>query len=167
MQRIFAVVVFEQLLLHRLSVSSDDVTGSFLARHAVDRDGFAVDLHVSFRAGKYKALALLASVDKVHAQAQVESFAIVEQAEHHVRHVAAILPKTKSSCCHAARWTVRAGNEMRSAEQVHEQVAGNSAAVGFPFAPLEEVFRIEGDLGGRAQEPRPVTSFWRSVERNG
>ena len=54
---------------------------------------------------------------------------------------------------------MRPGDEMSSAEEMDEQVAGHAAAVGFPLAPLEKVFGIERNFRGSAQKARPVTGF--------
>src|SRR5215831_548149 len=55
---------------------------------------------------------------------------------------------------------------MRPAEQVHEEIAGDSRAVGLPLAPLEEMLGIEGDLRSVPEEAVPVAGLRRSIEGN-
>ena len=47
---------------------ADHQAGICLARHAVDADKVAADLHCAFGAGEDEAFALFAAVDKVDAQ---------------------------------------------------------------------------------------------------
>ena len=56
---------------------------------------------------------------------------------------------------------------MGAAEEVDEEVAGDSAAVGLPFAPLEEVLGVPGNFGGGAEEAWPVAGLGAGVERDG
>src|SRR5258708_23150430 len=55
---------------------------------------------------------------------------------------------------------------MRAGEEMNKQIAGDAASVGLPFAPLEEMFRVEWDVGSRAQKALPVAGLRRSVRRN-
>ncbi len=61
---------------------------------------------------------------------------------------------------------MRTGDEVGSAKQVDEKVAGHTTAVGFPLAPLEEMLGIEGNFGRRAQKSWPVTCLGRSIQRH-
>ena len=60
-----------------------------------------------------------------------------------------------------------AGDEVSAAEEVNEEVACDSAAVGLPFAPLEEVLGVPWNFGGGAEETWPVAGFGAGVERDG
>ena len=103
---------------------------------------------------------------KLTRRAEVEALGIVEQSQHHVGNVAAVFPVAQPAGGHAARGAVGAGDEMRAAEEVDEQVAGHAAAIGLPLAPLEEVLGVQGNLGRRAQEPRPVAGLRGRIEGN-
>ena len=90
--------------LHRVGEGVDGVAGRLFARHAADGHAVAANLHCAFGAGEDETFALLAAIDEVHAQAQVESLAIVEQTEHHVGHIAAVVPEAQAAGRHGARW---------------------------------------------------------------
>src|SRR5580693_5108911 len=50
---------------------------------------------------------------------------------------------------------------------MYEEVSSHAAAVGFPFAPLEEVLRVEGNFRRSSKKGRPVAGYGRSIQRNG
>ena len=120
-------------------------------------------LHGAFGAGEEEPFALLAAVDEVDAQTEVEALRIVEEREQDVGDVAAVLPEAEAAGSHGAGWAHGAGDEVSSAEEMDEEIAGDAAAVVLPFAPLEKVLGIPGNLGSGAEEARPVAGLggWR------
>ena len=163
----FLAVLLEVEPLHFGGEGADGVAGFFLERCAVDGDGVAGDLHGALGAGEEEALALFAAVDEVDAEAEVETFRIVEECEQDVRGVAAVFPEAQAAGGHGLSWAGGAGNEVGAAEEMDEEVAGDSAAVGFPFAPLKEMLGVPWDFGGGAEEARPVAGFGTGVEGDG
>src|SRR5581483_3281952 len=138
--RVLHVIRVAQLLLHGLAVGADHEARFLLARSAADAHEVASDLHGAFRAGEDQAFALISAIDEVHAECEVKSLRIVEQPEHHVVGIAAIFPEAKTSGCHGASRSGAAGDEVRAAEEVNEEITGDSGAVSFPLAPLKEMF---------------------------
>src|SRR5271166_5654816 len=135
---ILLCILFPNRFLCRFRKALNEKAWLLFARHAVYAHGVAGNLYGAFGAGKDQPFTLLAAIHKIHPQAQVESFAIIEQPQHHVWHVAPIIPKAQSTCGHAARWAVRAGDEVRATEEMHKQIAGHAAAISLPLAPLKE-----------------------------
>src|SRR5579871_4282422 len=163
---ILLAVAFLNTFLHRIGVGANHQTWLFLKRRAADAHGVAGNLHRAFRAGKDQTLALLSSINEVHAEGEVEPFSIVEQAKHDVESVAPVFPEAQSSGRHSAGRTICAGNEVGSAEQVNEEIARHSAAVGLPLPPLKEVLGIEWNRGGGPEETRPIAGFGRCIQGN-
>ena len=127
----------------------------------------AGDLHGAFGAGEEEAFAFFAAVDEVDAEAEVEAFGIVEECQQDVGGVAAVFPEAQAAGGHGAGGAVGTGDEVGAAEEMDEEIAGHAAAVGLPFAPLEEVLGVPWDFGGGAEEARPVAGFGAGVGRNG
>src|SRR5437588_1459343 len=116
-------VALKNPLLHRFREGTNRITGFLWEWRTADADRIARNLHRPFRASEDQTLALLPSIHKVHAQAEVEAFPIIKQAQHHVGSVSSVFPEAQASGCHGSRRTVGPGNEMGAAEQVHEQVS--------------------------------------------
>src|SRR6266516_2351231 len=95
--RILLVITVAYFFLHGFGVGADHQAGLFLARSAADTDGVVGNLESALRSGEDEPFALLASVDEVDAQAEVEALRIVEQAEQYIVGVAAVLPESDSS----------------------------------------------------------------------
>src|SRR5579859_199824 len=93
-RRILLVIVVEDALLHGLGEAVDEEAGLLLARGAADGQRVEGNLQRAFGAGEDQAFAFLAAIDEVHAQAEVESFGIVKQAEHDIVGVAAIFQRS-------------------------------------------------------------------------
>src|SRR5882757_208252 len=149
--RIFLPVLLRVFLLHFVCKGADREAGLLLAWCAVNGYAIACDLHLALGAGEEEAFALFAAIDEVDAEAEVEALRVVEESEHNVARVAAIFPVAQAACCHSARGAFCAGDEVRAAEEMNEEIAGDAAAVGLPLAPLEEVLWVEGNLGCAAQ----------------
>ena len=155
----FFAVLLEVEPLHFGGEGADGVARFFFEWRAIDGDGVAGDLHGAFGAGEEEAFALFAAVDEVDAEAEVEAFGIVEECKQNIGGVAAVFPEAQAAGGHGASGPVRAGDEVGAAEEVDEEVAGYSAAVGLPFAPLEEVLGVPWNFGGGAEEAWPVAGF--------
>src|ERR1700739_1733021 len=167
MRWILLAIVRLDLFLHRLGERTHCKARLRLAWNAAQCHYSPTDLQCAFGARENQALALFAAVDEIDAQAQIESFGIVEQPQHHILCISPIIPEPNRSRSHAPRWSMRTGYEMRPAEQVHKQVAGHAAAIRLPLAPLEKLLRAERNLRRSAQKPRPVARLRRSIRRNG
>src|ERR1700686_3833751 len=166
-QRILLPVAFQRAFLHGFREGINRVSWFLSKRRTAYADRVPGNFHGAFRAGKDQPLALLASIHEIDAQAKVEAFAIVKEAEHDVGSVSPVFPETQPSRCHCSRGTVCPRNEVGAAEQVHEKVSSHAASVGFPLAPLEKVFGVKGNAGSSSQEARPIAGFRRSIWRNG
>ena len=77
----------------------------------------------AFRAGEEEAFALLAAIDEVHMQAEVEAFRVVEEGKQNIVGVAAVFPVANGAGGHGARGPC-ARDEVRAAEKMDEEVAG-------------------------------------------
>ncbi len=163
----FFAVLLEVESLHFGGEGADGVAGLFFEWSAVDCDGVACDFHGAFGAGEEEAFALFAAVDEVDAEAEIEAFGIVEECQQDIGGVAAVFPEAQAAGGHGVGGAGRAGDEVSAAEEVNEEVACDSAAVGLPFAPLEEVLGVPWNFGGGAEETRPVAGFGAGVERDG
>src|SRR5579872_6291672 len=141
--RILLPVLLLNLRLHRLGKCGDRQSRLALARHAGQSYAAPSNFDCAFRTREHQALALFAAVHKVHTQAQVESLGIVEQSQHHVQCITAVIPVPQCSGGHALGRPARAGYEVRPAEEVDKEVSGHTASISLPLAPLEEMFRIE------------------------
>ena len=91
---------------------------------------------------------------------------IVEEAQHHVGHIPAVFPEAQPSGGHRACGPMRAGDEVGSAKEMDEKIAGYPASISLPLAPLEKVLGVKGNLGRGAQKSRPVTGFGRGIQRH-
>lgn len=89
---VLLAVFRDVLLLHGIRKGGDGIAGLLFAGSAVNGDRLAGDNHLAFGAGEDEAFALLASVDKIDAQAQVEVFRVVEERKQNVVDVAAVFP---------------------------------------------------------------------------
>src|SRR4051794_36973334 len=79
--RILLAILVDVLLLHSFGKGGNGVAGFGFGRGTGDRDSIAADGHEAFGAGKEEALTLLAAIDEVHMQAEVEPFGVVEERE--------------------------------------------------------------------------------------
>jgi len=164
---IFLTVLLDGFLLYLVAEGADGVAGFSFARGARNGDSLAGYLHGAFGAGEEEALALVATVDEVDAEREVEAFWVVEEGEQDVGGVTAVFPEAEVSGGHGASWAVGAGNKVSSTEKVDEEVAGDSAAVVMPFAPLEEALGVPRDLRSGAEEARPVARLGGGIGGNG
>ena len=163
----FLAVLLEVLPLHFGGEGADGVAGLFFEGRAADGDRVAGDLHGAFGAGEEEAFAFFTAVDEVDAEAEVEAFGIVEEGEKDVGGVAAVFPEAQAACGHGVCGAGGSGDEVGAAEEMDEEIAGDSAAVGLPFAPLEEVFGVPWNFWGGAEEAWPVAGFGAGIERDG
>src|ERR1700722_18150108 len=62
---------------------------------------------------------------------------------------------------------MRPCDEVGSAKQMYEKVAGYAAAVGLPLTPLKKVFAVKGYLGRSTQKAWPITCLGRGIQRHG
>src|SRR5215472_17047087 len=127
--RILLAVQLDRALLHLVRKRADAVAWFLLAWGTCHGDGLAGDLHRALGPGKEEAFALVASIDEVDAQREVEALGVVEQRKQNIGDVAAILPEAQTSGGHRAGRAFGAGDEVGSAEEMDEEIAGDSAAI--------------------------------------
>src|ERR1039458_908083 len=161
------VVLIDNDLLHGCRKGFNGVAGSFFSGNTRHADGITGDFHGALGAGEEEALALFAAVNEVDTEAESESLLVIEEAEDGVGCVTAVLPVAEAACCHGAYRAVGSGDEVRPAEKMDEEVAGDAAAIGLPLTPLEEMLGVEGNLGRSAKKARPIAGLFRGVGRDG
>src|SRR5215472_11748282 len=72
--RVLLVIRLQRTLLHRLGKRVDRVSGFLLPRLTADAERVPPNLHRPFRADEHEGFTLVASIDEVHAQSEIESF---------------------------------------------------------------------------------------------
>ena len=139
--------------------------GFFFKRRARYGHAVAGNLHQTFRAGEEKAFTLFAAVHEVDVQGKVEALRIIKERKQHVVRIAPILPEAQAASGHGAGGAVGAGNEVRAAEEMHEEIAGYAGPIIMPLAPLEEALGRPWHFRRGAFEARPVAGLSARVGR--
>src|SRR5580698_7262327 len=109
--RIFPLILGFNSLLHGFREGVNGQTRLLFSRNPAHSYTISADFHRSLRAGEDQSLALFAAIHKIDSEAQIESFTIIEQAQHDVWCVATIIPETNRTGGHALRGPVGTGDE--------------------------------------------------------
>src|ERR1700712_3216297 len=131
------------------------------------REAVVADLQRSFGAGEEEALGIFATGYLVYTQAEIEALRVVKQGQHHVGNIASVFPVAQATGSHGPCGSVRPGDEVRSAEQMNEEITSHAGAVVRPLAPLEEALGVPGKLRGRTEKAWPVAGLKAGVRWDG
>ena len=170
LRRILPTVLVEKLLLQLPGEGANRVSRLFLPGLSLYGHP-AIDCQHAFAADKPEAACLARAVDKVDSQSEVERRhpaprRVVVQPDHHVRHIAPVLPVTQCPGGVDAAGARRARDKVHPAEQMDEQVARHACAVVLVVPPAEQADGVKRPLRRRAQKPIPVDVGRGGIRRN-